>query len=97
MTLEAALPLVRARAAAREVAAVRPTLQLSLRHLASCDVDLALAVDSLSRDIIECQETYAMYFINPLMMSVKLHIINDNVNAYLNYTMVTVGVRRRCR
>ena len=34
--------------------------------------------------LIECQETYAMYFINPLMMSVKLHIINDNVNAYLN-------------
>ena len=41
VTSEAAEPVVSARAAAGEVAAVRPALQLSLRHLAGYDVDQA--------------------------------------------------------
>ena len=41
MTLEAAEPMLPGLAAAGEVAAVRPAPQLSLRHLAGCDVDQA--------------------------------------------------------
>ena len=52
---------------------------------------------SLLTLVIEWQETYAMYFINFLMMSVKLHNINNDVTAYLNYTIVTVGMWRPCR
>ena len=63
VTSEAAEPVVPARAAAGEVAAVRPAPQVSLRHLASRDGrPKPLLVHS--RDIIECQKRLlAMSFI----------------------------------
>ena len=54
VTPEAAEPVVLARAAAAEVAAVCPAPQVSLRHLAGCDGRRPSSCFDSFRDIIEC-------------------------------------------
>ena len=73
VTPEAAEPVVLARAAAAEMAAVRLAPQVSLHHLAGCDGRRpSLCFDSLQRHNGMSETSHTLYVNIVLFMSVKI-------------------------